>query len=109
MCGLPIPFWTLLITIVIVAAVVFKLRGWFKRGQPALEHLRDSGNDFVLFVVICLGMVFGAVSVVQVIAENNDKITAFFAAVREKCEPKEEQLTIEQAMERLRQQYKERP
>ena len=100
MCGFPIPFWTLLIMLVIVGAVVFKLRSWFKRGSPLLEELRDGGHEFTLFVVICLGMVFAAVTVAQTIHEHNDKITAFFASVRKSCEP-EPQISVEEAIRRL--------
>jgi uncharacterized protein involved in cysteine biosynthesis len=91
-----------LICAAVLVAVVFKLRSWFKHGQKPLEQLRDSGHEFLLFIVICFSMLFAAVTVMQTIAEHTDKIAAFFAAVREKCEPVDEPPgpTIDQFIER---------
>jgi hypothetical protein len=48
------------------------------------------------FVTISLAMVFAAVTVAQTIHEHNDKISAFFDSVREKCEPPPDTRTLEE-------------
>lgn len=104
MCGIPTSIWLILITIAILAAVVFKMRGLLKNLLP--EPGPDNG--FTVYLVICGVMLFASVSVMQTIGEHNEQIAAMFAEARKKCEPPKDERPWEQILEEDLQKLKDK-
>jgi Cu/Ag efflux pump CusA len=105
MCGIPTSIWVVLITIAILVAVVFKMKGLFKKFLPE----PDESNSFLVYLIICGVMLFASVEVMQTLGKNSENIAAFFGSIRHQCEPPKDERSTEQFIQEELDKIKRQP